>query len=60
MTKMEINLEELADSLLEDMARKQRVPLRSLGIMDKNRQATVKRREIPLSSVVGRRNREDS
>lgn len=61
MPKVESNLEEQADDLLEGMARKQRVSLRSLGVMDKYRRVTVSRREIPMSSVIGRRrNREDA
>lgn len=53
----EKTLDEKADELLEEYARQRGVSLRELGVLNRNRQAWVARKEIPFSTLFHRRRR---
>ncbi len=50
-------LDEMADEILREDARKNKKSLRKYGIVDERRERTIRAREIPLSSVSEHRSR---
>jgi len=60
MTDSERVLEETADRLIRDEARRLGVSIRSLGILSKWRLRVISKREIPLSIFTDERSREHS
>lgn len=55
----ETPLEEQADVLLTQYARRNHKSLRKIGILDRRTQLKIARREIPMSSVNKKREQED-
>jgi hypothetical protein len=50
-------LDDIADEILKQDARKNKKSLRKYGIVDERRERTIRAREIPLSSVSEHRSR---